>query len=125
MQAHNSKHVEIVRTCHFLLTWRFPMFLLTRVLGFEERPAAKVARSVRRTVIDSWFNPVLGRRLFRDRISQRRLRYLGNQWAGPGNDDPVLRVGQIYTAELFNGATYKITGRDKRIGLAYFEYVDS
>ena len=67
--------------------------------------------------------------LFVPRPCVRRLRYVG---CGdvccefPTDDTPHgsgLVLGQIYWSEFFNGATYKLKGRDGWVGSAHFEWV--
>ena len=124
MRSHNPRYVEMVRSCHFFLTWQLPMHLLYKTFGIEERRAARFARAFRRTMIDSWFQPLVGSWLFRDRRCERDLRYIGCHWAPDlAHDDSPFKIGEVYRSTTFITGTYKLEGFHKRIGYAYFEVV--
>ena len=67
--------------------------------------------------------------LFIPRPCVRKLRYVG---CGdvccefPNGDTPHgdgLVLGQVYESETFNGAVYKLKGRDRVVGASHFEWI--
>ena len=67
--------------------------------------------------------------LFSPRPCVRKLRYVGcgkECCEFPMENAPHengLVLGRLYESEQFNGATYKIRGRERVIGAAHFEWV--
>lgn len=95
--------------------------------ALDDCPTIK-ARTVKRIIHQ--VAPDFMEGLFAPRPCVRRLRYVG---CGdvccefPTEETPhesVLVLGQVYVSELFNGATYKLKGREDWIGAAHFERVN-
>lgn len=118
------------------------MFFNDHYIGFEkEEYYSKVFAEVRRDCpslkprtfrkIVKAINPDFAAGLSEPRKCVRKLRYVGGKYF----ENPVdieehdfFKVGNIYTAIDFNGATYTIegyrNGEEARIGCAYFEVVN-
>lgn len=79
------------------------------------------------SLIISRIAPEFSAGLFKRRPCVRTLRYRGCWWCeGEDDDHPdyYCVIGQIYKSETFNGATYKIAGRDNLIGCSYFDWIE-
>jgi len=77
-------------------------------------------------------NPDLSKGAFEPRPCRRKLRYIGyDSWSESErlmlmqeDGDDFFVYGESSDSITFNGATYTVEGRERRIGSAYFEIVE-
>jgi hypothetical protein len=100
------------------------MFLLQGVCGFQDGPASKISSVFRGICLEWWLGRLVNLSA-RDRKYVRKLEYLGCHWdpREEADDHPFFRLGNTYTSQRFNGATYLVEGWDHRIGLAWFRHL--